>query len=96
MADVSAGTVGGLLDGRRALGRAPEGMCWAVASREGQGSGAVEHGVLATAQLVMDGGVLEHGAARVGGGVLGHDTGRVGGAVRVPGVVEGRRRRSMF
>jgi hypothetical protein len=44
----------------------------------------------------MDGGVLEHGDARVGGGVLGHDAGRVSGAVRVPGVVEGRRRRSMF
>jgi hypothetical protein len=44
----------------------------------------------------MDGGVLEHGAARVGGGVLGHDAERVGGAVRVPGVVEGRRRCSMF
>jgi hypothetical protein len=88
MADVGAGTVDGLLDGRR---KACAGR-WRLA----KGSGGVEHGVLATAQLVMDGGVLEHGAARVGGGVLGHDAERVGGAVRVPGVVEGRRRCSMF
>jgi hypothetical protein len=64
MADVGAGMVGEILDGRRkaCVGR------WRT--REGQGSGGMEHGVLAMAHLVMDGGVLEHGAGRVGGCVL--------------------------